>query len=116
MPSRIVLVLLSSNNAPISADCDGPRSASQPFRTSSALSGADTCGPSTNRAANARTVMANEHLRVNLGESILGNERFGRGLEGCVSASPFADQVMRPSVPHPAFEPQVFRCRRRVRE
>ncbi len=42
------------------------------------LIGTDTCGPSTNRAARQ-----------------------------CRSASPFADEIMPPSVAHPAFEPQA---------
>ena len=48
---------------------------------------ADRCGPSTNRAARQ-----------------------------CRSASPFADEIMPPSVAHPAFEPQACHCRRTRRD
>ena len=54
--------------------CSGARSPSQPARRCCASSGANRRGPSTKRAARQ-----------------------------CRSASPFADEVMPPSVAHPAF-------------
>ena len=81
MPSRMVLARGNrANRSSIAAACSGARSVSQSARRCSALSGADTCGPSTNRAARQ-----------------------------CRSASPIADEFMPPSVAHPAFEPQACR-------